>query len=106
MTNELVMLIAYVRPARRMAVGEALRDLGLVGWTESEAIGHGKAAGGHGVPHARFEVLTTAEQASACASAIAGAARTGQDGDGLVASLPVLSLERISDHSQGRASLP
>ena len=55
--NDVTVLVAYVRPARRAAVAHALRQVGLAGWTESEVMGRGSAVGGHGVPHAKFEVI-------------------------------------------------
>lgn len=103
--HQLVMLIAYVRPTRRAAVGQALRESGAPGWTESDVLGHGHAADGRGVEHVRFELVVPSERAVVCAGAIMGAARTGQDGDGIVVSLPALSVERISDLSSGRAAL-
>lgn len=72
-----------------------MRELGLGGWTESEVVGHGRAASGHAVPHARFEVIVAAENVFACTDAIAAAAHTGEDGDGVLAVLPVQHFERI-----------
>lgn len=104
--TDVVMLIAYVRPTRRAMVARALRALGFTGWTESEVVGHGRAANGHAVPHTRFEVLVGKERATECANTVIDAAYTGEDGDGFVSMLPVLSVERISDRSTGRTSLP
>ena len=103
--NDVTLLVAYVRPARRAAVAQALRQVGMAGWTESEVLGHGSAVGGHGVPHARFEVIVATEHIDACENAVVAAAQTGADGDGFVITLPVLSVVRISDRSGGAGSL-
>jgi nitrogen regulatory protein PII len=99
MDDDMVMMVAYVKRTRRALVGQALRQLGLEGWTESDVLGHGHAAGGHGVEHMRVEVLLAAEQASACSLAIATAASDGSEGNGLVMTLPVRSVERIGKRS-------
>jgi nitrogen regulatory protein PII len=93
--DEMVMVVAYVKRTRRALVGQALRQLRLEAWTESDVLGHGHAAGGHGVEHVRVEVLLNAEQAVACSNAIANAAADGSDGDGLVLTMPVQSVERV-----------
>jgi nitrogen regulatory protein PII len=93
--DDMVMIVAYVRRARRVQVGQALRLLEQGGWTESEVLGHGNAAAGHAVEHVRFEVLLRAGQAKSCSQAIAAAAATGSEGDGLVLSMPVLSVSPI-----------
>ena len=95
--DEMVMIVAYVRRARRAPVGLALRQLVQSGWSESEVIGHGHAAAGHGVEHVRFEVLLPAKQAKACVQAMARAAATGTEGDGIIVTLPVTSFERVHD---------
>jgi nitrogen regulatory protein PII len=97
--TEMIMLVAYVRRARRVMVGQALRQLEQSGWSESEVVGHGYAAGGHGVDHVRFEVIVTAGRAEACTEAIARAADTGADGDGLVVSMPVLAATAVTARS-------
>jgi nitrogen regulatory protein PII len=99
--KDLNLLIAYVRPARRSAVVHALRDLDLAGWTQSDVIGHGHAVGGHGVEHVRFEIVVPVARVSECTKAITMAAHTGVSGDGLLFTLPVLSIERISTFSEG-----
>lgn len=93
--DDMVMIVAYVRRARRVAVGHALRQLEVGGWSESDVIGHGNAAGGHGVEHVRFELLVPRAHAEACRQSIEVAAAVGSDGDGLIAMLPALSVTRI-----------
>lgn len=93
--DDLVMIVAYVRRARRAAVTAALRSVGVDGWNESEILGYGQAAAGRGVEHARFELVVTRDQVGACEVAIAEAAHTGAAGDGLVVVLPVSSRTRI-----------
>jgi nitrogen regulatory protein PII len=95
--EEMVMIVAYVRRTRRAPVGLALRQLVQSGWSESEVIGHGHAAAGHGVEHVRFEVLLPAKLAKACTQAIARAAVTGVEGDGIIVTLPVATMERVHD---------
>ena len=89
--NEMVMIVAYVRRARRLAVGQALRQLEQGAWTEADVLGHGQAAAGHGVEHVRFELVVEKSRAEACGHAIEQAAATGVDGDGIIAVMPVLS---------------
>lgn len=96
--NEMVMLVAYVRRARRVMVGQALRQLES-GWSESEVVGHGHAAAGHGVDHVRFEVIVPAARADSCSDAIGRAADTGTDGDGFIVALPVLSSKPVTPRS-------
>ncbi len=93
--DSMVMIVAYVRRARRTQVGQALREIVQSGWSESEVIGHGQAAAGHGVEHVRFEVLLPASQEQLCRQAIASAATTGTDGDGIIVTLPVASVESV-----------
>lgn len=99
--NEVAMVIAYVRPAQRAVVSKAIRELNLSGWTESEATGHGEALDGRSLPRVRFEVLVPLERAAECAAQIGRAAHTGVKGDGLVLTLPVLGVARISNLSVG-----
>jgi nitrogen regulatory protein PII len=100
---DMVMIVAHVRRARRSSVGQALRQLELDGWTESDVVGHGHAAAGHGVEHVRFEVVLTADRVQECCKAIASAAQTGTDGDGVVLTLPVLSAEWIGAAARKRS---
>lgn len=93
--NEMVMIVAYVRRARRLAVGQALRHLEQGAWTEADVVGHGNAAAGHGVEHVRFELVVPKSKAEACGAAIEEAAATGIDGDGIIAVMPVLSVKGI-----------
>jgi nitrogen regulatory protein PII len=89
-------VIAYVRRARRSAVIHALRRLGFDSWTESDVTGYGHAANGHGVEHSRFEIVVSSTMAPDCVKAISRAAHTGNAGDGLVVTLPILELERMT----------
>lgn len=99
--SDQVLILAYLRPARCVAVQAALRSLNACGWSESRVAGHGHAAGGHAVEHVRFEVVVDKGQAERCQAAIAEAAQTGAAGDGLIVVLPVLSEQRIRDHRTG-----
>lgn len=97
--NDSVFLVAYVRRARRAAVGQALRALEVGGWTEADVVGHGHAASGHGVENTRFEIVVTAERANDCVAAIAAAAHTGEMGDGMILSSRLDAVWRISEFS-------
>jgi nitrogen regulatory protein PII len=90
------MIVAFVRPNRRMQVAEALRKVGAVGFTFTEVTGAGEAAGGRvGVPHVRFDVVARADQVESFSQAIGETASTGEPGDGLVAVMPVYGAFRI-----------
>lgn len=90
------LLVAYVRISRRSAVGKALREANLSGWSESKVEGHGRAAQGHGVEHVRIEVAVQDEQADEVKRLILEAADTGDDvGDGMVLGLPLDFVERL-----------
>jgi len=105
MSSDLVLLVAYVRTARRASVAQSLQRLSVTGWSESEVSGHGHAAAGHAVEHTRFELVVPAQRRGEYTEAIARAAHTGKDGDGVVLALPVLSLDRVSDFSSGPSGL-
>lgn len=94
--SDMVMIVAYVRRARRVQVGQALRLLEQPGWSESDVVGHGNAAAGHGVEHVRFEVLVPRGHADATSRAIRQAGATGVDGDGLVVVMPVESVTPVT----------
>jgi len=57
------------------------------------------------VEHVRFELVIAAMRADDCRAAVVEAAHTGDDGDGLVVTLPVGAVERISDKSFGGTAL-
>jgi nitrogen regulatory protein PII len=101
--DEMIMVVAHVRRTRRSSVGQALRQLELDGWTESDVVGHGHAAAGHGVEHVRFEVVLPTQRVQECTRAIASAAQTGTDGDGVVLTMPVLAVEWIGGAASKRS---
>jgi nitrogen regulatory protein PII len=94
--DDMVMIVAYVRRNRRALVGQALRQLDQGGWTESDVLGHGHAAGGHAVEHVRFEVLLPAANVDACRQAIGRAAASEGEGGGFVVVMPVSSVDKIT----------
>lgn len=55
------------------------------------------------VTHGRIEVFTTMSHAEEIAKAIVNAAHTGQEGDGIVAVLPVAQIYRIRTQSEPTA---
>ena len=93
--SDMVMIVAHVRRNRRAPVGQALREQGQRGWAEVDVVGHGHAAGGHGVDHVRFEVVIPAASAEGCRQAIARAASVGAEGGGIIITLPVLAMQRV-----------
>jgi len=97
--DELVMVVAYVRRTRRALVGVALRQIDVSGWTESDVLGHGQAAAGHGVEHVRIEIVVPAERADLVSQTIAGTVRAGAEGDGLIVVMPVSHVLHIANTS-------
>lgn len=94
--GELVMIVAYVRRARRTLVGVALKEIDVSGWTESEVLGHGRAAAGHGVEHVRIEIVVAAERVDLVSETIASTARAGAEGDGMIVVMPVSKVMHVA----------
>lgn len=92
---------AIVRAERLEAVEDAVTMAGAAGMTVSEVHGRGELKDffkrDRMVQHARVEIFTTGEQALILADTIMAAASTGEEGDGIVAVLPVGSVYRIRD---------
>ena len=89
------LLVACIRPSRKHAVQQALRNAGVAGWSESPVHGYGKAAGGRGVEHLRLDIVMQESRVQEVAAVIASTARTGDPGDGMVLALPVAFAIRI-----------
>lgn len=110
------LITAIVKPFKVEDVKEALKDLGVVGMTVSEAQGFGRQ-GGHTevyrgaeytvdfVPKVRVEVLVEDEQAQEVIEALVKAARTGQIGDGKVWAVPVEDVVRVRTGERGPDAL-
>jgi nitrogen regulatory protein P-II 1 len=110
------LITAIVKPFKVEDVKEALRDVGVVGMTVSEAQGFGRQ-GGHTevyrgaeytvdfVPKVRVEVLVEDELARDVIEALVKAARTGQIGDGKVWAVPVEDVVRVRTGERGPDAL-
>jgi nitrogen regulatory protein P-II 1 len=110
------LITAIVKPFKVEDVKEALKDVGVVGMTVSEAQGFGRQ-GGHTevyrgaeytvdfVPKVRIEVLVEDELARDVIEALVKAARTGQIGDGKVWAVPVEDVVRVRTGERGPDAL-
>jgi nitrogen regulatory protein P-II 1 len=110
------LITAIVKPFKVEDVKEALKDVGVVGMTVSEAQGFGRQ-GGHTevyrgaeytvdfVPKVRIEVLVDDELAQEVIEALVKAARTGQIGDGKVWAVPVEDVVRVRTGERGPDAL-
>jgi nitrogen regulatory protein P-II 1 len=110
------LITAIVKPFKVEDVKEALKDVGVVGMTVSEAQGFGRQ-GGHTevyrgaeytvdfVPKVRIEVLADDELAQEVIEALVKAARTGQIGDGKVWAVPVEDVVRVRTGERGPDAL-
>ena len=110
------LITAIVKPFKVEDVKEALKDVGVVGMTVSEAQGFGRQ-GGHTevyrgaeytvdfVPKVRVEVLVEDELAREVIEALVKAARTGQIGDGKVWAVPVEDVVRVRTGERGPDAL-
>jgi nitrogen regulatory protein P-II 2 len=89
------LIVAIVKPSRLDAIRDALTRAGVHGLTVSEVKGFGRQKGHteiyrgaeytvNFVPKLKIEVAVTSEQVDRVTEAIAGAAKTGQIGDGKV----------------------
>ncbi|WJW74273.1 P-II family nitrogen regulator [Thiohalobacter sp. IOR34] len=96
---------AIVRLDRMEAVEKSLIEAGAQGMTVTQVKGCGEWKDFFNkdwlVTHARVEVFTGAGQAEVLARAIMEAAHTGEEGDGIVAILPVTQLYRIRSKAAG-----
>lgn len=110
------LITAIVKPFKVEDVKEALKDVGVVGMTVSEAQGFGRQ-GGHTevyrgaeytvdfLPKVRIEVLVEDELARDVIEALVKAARTGQIGDGKVWAVPVEDVVRVRTGERGPDAL-
>lgn len=110
------LITAIVKPFKVEDVKEALKDVGVVGMTVSEAQGFGRQ-GGHTevyrgaeytvdfVPKVRVEILVDDELAQEVIEALVKAARTGQIGDGKVWAVPVEDVVRVRTGERGPDAL-
>jgi nitrogen regulatory protein P-II 2 len=89
------LVIAIIKPFKLDEVREALTRLGVHGMTVAEVKGYGRQKGHTEIyrgaeyvvnflPKLRLEVAVASEQVDKVMEALAGAARTGQIGDGKI----------------------
>jgi len=90
---------AIIRPERLQAVEECLKKLAVPGISVTRVKGFGEHADFFKSDwlcrHVRVEVFIGADKADEIATAIMDAAHTGDEGDGIVAVLPVDSVYHI-----------
>lgn len=110
------LVIAYVKPFKLEDVKEAVKGRGVPGMSVSDVSGFGRQSGQTEVyrgaeyqvdfvPKTRIEVAVTDEMADAVVDAIAGAASTGEIGDGKIIVLPVDTVVRIRTGERGEDAL-
>ena len=100
------LIIAIIKPFKLEEVRTALTDLGFQGMTVTEVKGYGRQKGHTEIyrgaeyavsflPKLKIEVAVAADLTSSVIDAIAGAARTGQIGDGKIFVMPLEKAVRI-----------
>lgn len=92
-------VVAIIRPERLEAVEESLKKLVVPGISVTKVKGFGEHMNFFKpdwlCQHVRVEVFIGVDQADETAAAIMDAAHTGEEGDGIVAVLPVESVYHI-----------
>jgi len=100
------LVMAIIKPFKLDAVRTALTELGVQGMTVTEVKGYGRQRGHTEIyrgaeyavnflPKIKVEVATPADQADKIVEAIAGAAKTGDIGDGKIFILAIDRAVRI-----------
>jgi nitrogen regulatory protein P-II 2 len=100
------LIIAVIKPFKLDEVRDALTRVGIHGMTVSEVKGYGRQKGHTEIyrgaeyainflPKLRIEVAIAGEQLEQVMEAIAGAAKTGQIGDGKIFVMPLEQAVRI-----------
>jgi nitrogen regulatory protein P-II 2 len=109
-------IVAIIKPFQLDDVRDALIDIGVVGMTVSDVRGYGRQKGhlslGGGrektvnfVPKLKIEVVVDDGFEAEAIAAIAGAAKTGQIGDGKIFVLDLARAVRIRTGEIGHAAL-
>jgi nitrogen regulatory protein P-II 1 len=110
------LITAIVKPFKVNDVRDALRDIGVLGLTVSDAQGYGRQRGHTEVyrgaeyqidfvPKIRMEVLTDDEDAAHIIETLVAAARTGKIGDGKVWVQDVEEVVRVRTGERGPAAI-
>lgn len=110
-------IVAFIQPFKEEAVREALHAApGVTGASFTDIRGFGRGRGNTSkssrdeallgtLPKVRVDLMVAASQARAVVTAIASAAKTGNQGDGKVYVLPVESALRISTGEEGPSAI-
>ncbi len=100
------LVIAVIKPFKLDEVRDALTRTGIQGMTVSEVKGYGRQKGHTEIyrgaeyvvnflPKLRLEIAVDSERVAQVMDALAGAARTGQIGDGKIFVVPIEKAVRI-----------
>jgi len=107
---------AIVKPFKLEEIKTALREMGVLGLTVSEAQGYGRQGGKtetfrgseytvEFVPKVKLEVLCDSAEVEAVVDLVTAAAKTGKIGDGKIWAVPVDHLRRVRTGEVGDAAL-
>ena len=99
-------VVAVIKPSKLEPVRDRLTELGIEGLTATEVKGYGRQKGHTEIyrgaeyavsflPKLKIEVAVASDLTSSVIDAIAGAARTGQIGDGKIFVMPLEKAVRI-----------
>ena len=109
-------VMAIIKPFKLDEVREALTGMGIQGLTVTEVKGYGRQKGHTEIyrgaeyavsflPKVKVEIAVPADMADKAVEAIAGAAKTGQIGDGKVFVFSIEQAVRIRTGETGAAAL-
>ena len=107
---------AMIRPQKLDEVKDALSEIGIKGMTVTEVRGSGKQKGFtqhyrgaeytvNLIQKVKVEVVVSDDDARHVAEVIAGAARTGEIGDGKIFLIPVVEAIRIRTGEEGAVAI-
>jgi nitrogen regulatory protein P-II 1 len=107
---------AIIQPFKLDEVKEALKGIGIDGMTISEVRGHGRQKGHKEVyrgqeyqvdllPKVKIEMVVPSGRAQEVLATLAGAAQTGQIGDGKIFVYDVAEAIRIRNNDHGDSAL-
>jgi nitrogen regulatory protein P-II 1 len=114
--NTVIKIEAIIRPSKLDEVKAALDEMGVAGMTVTHVMGCGKQRGRtqyyrgqeytvNLLDKVKLEVVVLSEDADAVVDAIAGAASTGEIGDGKIFLIDVSGAVRIRTKEKGDAAL-